>query len=704
MATNNYNKTAAEDMHQAAEALAYIPADLPRDEWVQAAMALKSGFGDGAFKVFDEWSQGGSSYNAADAKSTWRSISQNGGITVASLYSMAKEYGYRPVNGEAPSASTFGKSKPKQAKQASQGEEREQPAKETAKQTESALAEWNSAKPADDSHPYLVRKNVKSHGLRIDTKGNLLVPAYRGDQFASFQRIPAEKDAKKPIATGTEIKGCTFTINQEQHPTRIYIGEGYATAATVAELTGAMAVVSFGSGNLMAVGQVVRKQHPYAEIVFLADDDFSSEPNTGVVKSKAAAVVVDGLVAIPEFGEHRSNADTDFNDLRMLMGGNAVLECLRKAFDPDEDLLPVHTYNPGRMLPVEYVIDGFLATGITLIAGSPGVGKTTAMVTMAAVAAGLVKYANGITATLRRKVYYVTEDPQQVERILYGLKKHGMIEAPDDVITGMFTIINARRRSHDEVGKMVLKARRRGTCKAPSHQNFYSVEPLIVLDTSNATIDMDDENNNSEAGKAIACIKESLGNGALWLAGHTAKGLKRAGLGELSFRGAGAFEGDCRAVTYIFQEDEKDKNTRFWALGKRRFEADFNEVKIDSEADYEIVGTPWGDDQKCWYRIGTLSKSSDAERIQAKEERADAAKAEKEKVDGLALRGNITAYLLKAAKENKQVNVTMIKQNVSGNGARISKQLEAMEESGLIIVTEMSKAKYVKLNTSEAHQ
>jgi putative DNA primase/helicase len=67
-------------------ALACIPADLPRAEWARIAAALKHELGDCGFDLFDAWSQRGQSYKAADARSTWRSLSASGGITIATLF------------------------------------------------------------------------------------------------------------------------------------------------------------------------------------------------------------------------------------------------------------------------------------------------------------------------------------------------------------------------------------------------------------------------------------------------------------------------------------------------------------------------------------------------------------------------------------------------------------------------------------------
>ena len=46
-----------------------------------------------------------------------------------------------------------------------------------------AQERWKNAKPADDSHPYLLDRNVDPHGLKVEGE-NLLIPCYRYDDEA----------------------------------------------------------------------------------------------------------------------------------------------------------------------------------------------------------------------------------------------------------------------------------------------------------------------------------------------------------------------------------------------------------------------------------------------------------------------------------------------------------------------------------------
>ena len=79
------------DTARAADALRAIPPDLPRDEWVRAAMGAHAAGLD--FDDFDQWSAQAGNYDAAAARDTWRSI-KPGAIGPGTLFRMAAEHGH----------------------------------------------------------------------------------------------------------------------------------------------------------------------------------------------------------------------------------------------------------------------------------------------------------------------------------------------------------------------------------------------------------------------------------------------------------------------------------------------------------------------------------------------------------------------------------------------------------------------------------
>ncbi|MPY76879.1 MAG: DUF3987 domain-containing protein, partial [Alphaproteobacteria bacterium] len=118
----------------------------------------------------------------------------------------------------------------------------------------------------------------------------------------------------------------------------VCIAEGYATAASIHAATGHTTVVAFSAGNLSAVAEAIRQQHPGAHLIVCADDDRETVGNPGLANAHAAARAVGALLAVPIFGEDRSRGVIDFNDLHRLCGPEAVREAITAACSvvPDE--------------------------------------------------------------------------------------------------------------------------------------------------------------------------------------------------------------------------------------------------------------------------------------------------------------------------------------------------------------------------------
>jgi putative DNA primase/helicase len=191
---------------------------------------------------------------------------------------------------------------------------------------------WIGAKPCSN-HPYLVRKGVQAHGVRIGNwpkwiegpdgwrriviQGALLVPMRdeHGELWnlqAIFPEAHSELGRDKDFLGGRKA-GLFHAIGEPSDT--LLIAEGYATASTLYEATGYQTFVAFDAGNLKAVALTVRKRHPRARIVLCADNDrFTDKPikNPGLTRAREAALAVGGCVACPEFPE--GAAGTDWND------------------------------------------------------------------------------------------------------------------------------------------------------------------------------------------------------------------------------------------------------------------------------------------------------------------------------------------------------------------------------------------------------
>ena len=166
-----------------------------------------------------------------------------------------------------------------------------------------AMAIWNLSKPAPDNHPYLIKKQVKSHGLRL-YKNSLVLPVMDSEGIIhSLQFIDA--DGNKIFLSGGKKKGCYFAIKGAGES--LLISEGYATAATLHEVTGLSTVIAFDAGNMKPVASIARQLFPNANITICADNDGHNSQNTGVIKARQAALSIGAKLAIPP-------CSGDFND------------------------------------------------------------------------------------------------------------------------------------------------------------------------------------------------------------------------------------------------------------------------------------------------------------------------------------------------------------------------------------------------------
>jgi phage/plasmid primase-like uncharacterized protein len=247
---------------------------------------------------------------------------------------------------------------------------------------EKAEAYVVSLSEASDDHFYLRTKQVKPlGGIRQNTDGELVLPlADAAGKVWSYQTIDTIGD--KLFMPGGRVQGCFFTI-AERNDGPLVICEGYATGASIAESTGWAVVCAMNCGNLMRVGQDLRKLMPSRPIVFGADNDrFTSVSgevkNPGKEAAEAAAKAIKGIAVVAEFADEDLRG-TDFNDLFTTSGPMEV----RRQFEAGCPFkLSFMTYEAVRSLnlPKEYILlgDHVLALGgLAAFLAPGGVGKST---------------------------------------------------------------------------------------------------------------------------------------------------------------------------------------------------------------------------------------------------------------------------------------------------------------------------------------
>ena len=268
----------------------------------------------------------------------------------------------------------------------------------------------------------------------------------------------------------------------------------------------------------------------------------------------------------------------------------------------------------------EFVIDGLIQAGIVMIAGASGVGKTTCLVPLFAAAAHLCPPDFAFKPKVRRRVIYIAEDTGQAKRVIHSLRTFGGAEGTDADWQDRFRLVQAQRMNAARIAEIAEEVRALAYENVSSVSGVvYSAAPVIVLDTANATINLDNENDNAEVGKAIAILKQRLAGIPLVIVAHTTKANKRADATELSARGAGAWEADAQQTLVLFM-DEADPSHRYMMLGKRRFETSTKEVRFVSSVHQVTAIDVLGEPTEITVRHATAVPCHDGEREQARAE------------------------------------------------------------------------------------
>ena len=287
----------------------------------------------------------------------------------------------------------------------------------------SALEIWKQTEHASEDHPYLKRKGIKPHGVKL-SEGKLVIPIRIKGDICSLQFIAPDGD--KRFLSGGQIAGGYFPIGKPNDI--ICITEGFATGASVYEATGYAVAVAFNCGNLDNVTKAMRDKFPNAKLIVCADDDHKSLNNPGHSAANLAAQNNGGMVAIPSFGDNRPDKATDFNDMHQHCGLEAVKQAIERAIAiPPEKASPpnksaVSTHVASRKIDmvkastikpeaITWLWNDWLARGkLFILAGAAGTGKTTLSLSFAATISKGGYFADGSKAEIGNVIIWSGED------------------------------------------------------------------------------------------------------------------------------------------------------------------------------------------------------------------------------------------------------------------------------------------------------
>jgi phage/plasmid primase-like uncharacterized protein len=237
---------------------------------------------------------------------------------------------------------------------------------------------------ASADHPYLVRKRIAPNGIKIDRAGRLVVPVSDSSgEILSYQTIDA--DGNKRFLKGGKIEGGFYELRGNRKV--IFIGEGFATCASIHQATGFTTLVAFDCGNLAKVAKSAKEMFLGSRIVICADNDQFTEGNPGIAKAKAAASLVFGEIVYPTFNESDlPSKPTDFNDLHTLQGIEAVKEQIERVALPAIDKLAFEFTRADslELTEIKWVVDDYIeADSLAQVFGDPGGGKSFVAIDLA---------------------------------------------------------------------------------------------------------------------------------------------------------------------------------------------------------------------------------------------------------------------------------------------------------------------------------
>lgn len=367
-------------LHDMQAALLYIsPED--RDTWRNVGMGLKAEFGELAFDVWDTWSQSGSTYSAADARTVWKSM-RKGGVTLGTVVHLATQAGWKPERKELSAEERERLNKEAEERRAQRHAEIEADEARVGRLNlvvaHACQRIWNEfCKPVGQS-AYLGRKQVSAHGVRF-LRQKVLISiddnAERADIWTGsgikefFDDLPRPRPDHLSIAVypanaliipmldiegfmwafqviddkGEKLfpkygrkSGCFHVLGNLDGcvgKAPIAFAEGYATSASVFEaLVNVPVVFSLDSGNLTKVAQQFRQRYQEATLLICGDDDKDKVDNPGRTSALAAASRAGAIACFPLLPD--GVAGKDWNDLHVACGLKEVCRQIINSLPP----------------------------------------------------------------------------------------------------------------------------------------------------------------------------------------------------------------------------------------------------------------------------------------------------------------------------------------------------------------------------------
>ena len=366
----------------------------------------------------------------------------------------------------------------------------------------------------ESKHPYLDRKRIKQHNAEIDGTDLVIPIINKSGKLVGKQFI--EEDGKKKFSFQMPVTGNFCVLNGPINDFA-WVCEGFATAATLTELTGKPAIHALNAGNISAVCGAIKEAKPNAKLMIAGDNDDAGR------KACEKAFLEHGVEHIlpPDEG-------IDWNDLYIAKGPEFTRRELQPRNILDQVVFP---WDVQPQLAANYLVKNWLTEGtMSAVYGASNVGKSFFVLDMAYhIAANTEWCSNKVKGG--SVLYLATEGGNQFQNRVVALRDK-YTELTDVKLAVRPSPINLYDADED-IAK--IKA-----LISEISKKHGAVKMLVVDTLSRATQGQMDENSNSEAARLISqldLIRENSGVHILLVA-HSGKDSTKGLRGASSIRAA----------------------------------------------------------------------------------------------------------------------------------------------------------------------
>lgn len=253
------------------------------------------------------------------------------------------------------------------------------------------------------THPYMERKQVKVPKGVLADRDQLVIPLRDMDgEIKSIQLLANDKryqDGTLDRIMIGKFQGCFFPIGDIKQGATVYICEGLATGASIAEATRKTVVCAMTAGNITNVLWQFKVNRPDVKFILCCDNDLSRAGHDVAEKAKEvgnvkAAFMPDFSVSPEQAAEHQRLVEQgkakekdapqfgDFNDLHCREG----IERVRSFLGIKENPIKLYTLaemkpNPSNLRQV--IKDWLTLKSAAMLYGFSGVGKSFITLDMA---------------------------------------------------------------------------------------------------------------------------------------------------------------------------------------------------------------------------------------------------------------------------------------------------------------------------------